>query len=222
MAGYDRDADRAILRDAILPHVPFDGWSARALAVGAQDAGLATPRLLNAFPGGPAEVLAFTHETLDQRMREALDGYDVASLRLRERIALAVRLRLTAATAEREAIRAGITFLLLPQNVPLGARLLYRTVDAIWYAAGDKATDFSFYSKRAILAGVYAATVFYWLNDRSPSFSATWAFLDRRLDEVMKIPVLKQSLRRFVEKLPVPRLLRRHGPRHPGLRTLRR
>src|SRR3546814_8607904 len=75
----------------------------------------------------------------------------------------------------------------MPQNGPLAAKLLYRTVDAIWYACGDTATDYNFYTKRALLAGVYSSTLLYWLNDRSEGFAATWAFLDRRIGEVLKV-----------------------------------
>ena len=69
--------------------------------------------------------------------------------------------------------------------------LLYRTVDAIWYAAGDTSADFNFYTKRATLAGVFSSTLFYWLNDRSEGNEATWAFLDRRIDDVMRFEKFK-------------------------------
>jgi len=100
------------------------------------------------------------------------------------------------------------------QNMPLGARLLYDTVNAIWYAAGDTASDFNFYTKRGLLAGVYGATVLYWLDDRSPAASDTTAFFERRLAEVMQIPKLGAKLREGVDWLPNPfrllRVVRRH------------
>jgi ubiquinone biosynthesis protein COQ9 len=84
--------------------------------------------------------------------------------------------------------------LALPFNGPLALRLLYRTVDAIWYAAGDTSTDFNFYSKRALLGGVFSSTMLYWLNDRSPDDEATWAFLERRLADVMRFEKLKANI----------------------------
>jgi ubiquinone biosynthesis protein COQ9 len=91
----------------------------------------------------------------------------------------------------------------------LATRLLYRTVDAMWYAAGDTSTDYNFYSKRALLAGVYAATLLCWLNDNSDGFSATWAFLDRRIAEVLRAPKAMARANRILERLPDPfRLLR--------------
>jgi ubiquinone biosynthesis protein COQ9 len=91
----------------------------------------------------------------------------------------------------------------------LAIRLLYETVDGIWYAAGDSATDFSFYTKRATLAGIYAATLLYWLEDRSPGFADTRAFLDRRLAEVARIGQARHRFQTTLDRLPNPlRLLR--------------
>ena len=211
----DRDAQREALLKATLPHVPFDGWTRTALQAGARDAGIEQALADNAFPGGMAELLDFHHRQADVEMVRALEGRpDLATLKTREKVALAIRLRLEAEAGHREAIRQALSFLALPQNAPLGAKCLYRTVDAIWYAAGDKATDFSFYTKRALLAGVYASTVLYWLNDKSEGFAETWAFLDRRIADVMKIYEIRARFDRFAGQLPDPfRLFRRAAPR---------
>jgi ubiquinone biosynthesis protein COQ9 len=201
---YDREADRARLIEAILPHVPFDGWTDAALKAGAADAGIELARAINAFPGGMAEVLAENHRYGDQRMIDHLALEDIAGMKIRDRITRAVRLRLTVAEAHREAVRAGLSFLLLPENAPLGPKLLYGTVDAIWFAIGDRSTDFSFYTKRALLAAVYSATLLYWLNDKSEGHAATWAFLDRRIAEVMKIPQATGQIKSLAARLPNP------------------
>jgi ubiquinone biosynthesis protein COQ9 len=84
-------------------------------------------------------------------------------------------------------VRSGLSYFALPLNAAAGLTCLYRTVDAIWYAAGDKATDYNFYTKRALLAGVYSSTLLFWLNDKSEDSSATWAFLERRIGEVLQV-----------------------------------
>src|SRR3954453_21364854 len=178
---YDRDADRARLLEAGLDHVAFDGWSETALRAAAQETGIPLERALNAFPGGATELIAFHSETADRRMLEALQLEPLSDMKVREKAARAIRLRLEANMRNREAIRAALTALMMPQNAALAARLLYKTVDAIWYAIGDRSTDFNFYTKRGLLAGVYTATLFYWLNDKSEGASATWTFLDRRV-----------------------------------------
>jgi ubiquinone biosynthesis protein COQ9 len=208
---YDRDADRARLLEAALDHVAFDGWSETALRAAAEDTGIPLERALNAFPGGATELIAFHSETADRRMLEALELEPLSEMKVREKAAKAIRLRLEANFRNREAIRTALTALMMPQNAGLAARLLYKTVDAIWYAIGDRSTDFNFYTKRGLLAGVYTATLFYWLNDKSEGAAATWTFLDRRIAEVMKVPQVLGKLTQFTERLPFPRRPFRRG-----------
>jgi ubiquinone biosynthesis protein COQ9 len=200
----DFQAQRQRLLDAVLYEAPFEGWTEAALFAGARAAGLAPNAALNLFPGGMMEVLEAWHRRADAEMVEALAAQDLAALRVPERIALAVRTRLEQALPHREAVRAGLAYLANPLHAPRAARFGYATVDAIWRAVGDRATDFSFYTKRATLAGVYGATVLYWLNDRSPGTTETWAFLQRRLADVGRIPRARAQLRRLTEHLPNP------------------
>lgn len=204
MAGYDRDADRSALLEAVLAHVAFDGWTQTAFDAGARDAGIPADRALNAFPGGMAELLAFHSETADREMLEDMARANVGEMRVRDRIAFGIKSRLQRNFRHREAIKSGCSFLAMPQNAALAVKLLYRTVDALWYAAGDTATDFNFYTKRGLAGGVYSATLFYWLNDKSPGSVDTWAFLDRRIDEVMQVPKLMGRLGSLAERFPNP------------------
>ena len=178
---------REKLLAAALAHVPFDGWSERALQAGAADLGLDPGLAANAFPGGPAELLAAFSAGIDRDMLVELEARDLKSLKHRERIATGVRTRLELLAPHREAVRRGLSFLAMPKHAALGAKCLYRSVDAIWHAAGDTSTDYNFYTKRMLLAGVYSATLLYWLNDESEDFAASWAFLDRRIGEVVRI-----------------------------------
>jgi ubiquinone biosynthesis protein COQ9 len=211
---YDRDADRLALLEATLSHAAFDGWSQKAFDAGAREAGIPADRALNAFPGGMAELLAFYHEIEDGRMLETMAKANVSEMRVRDRIAFAVKARLQRNTGHREAIKSACSFLAMPHNAALALRLLYRTVDAMWYGAGDNATDFNFYTKRALLAGVYSSTVLYWLNDRSALGAETWSFLDRRIDEVMQVPKLLGRVSAVTSRFPNPfRVAQRLRPR---------
>jgi ubiquinone biosynthesis protein COQ9 len=207
------EAMRAQILENALVHVPFDGWTERALMAGAKDAGLAPALALDAFPGGVPDAIDYAAERADHAMTATLEKMKgIAKMRVRERIAAAIRVRLELSAPHREAIQRSLAVLALPHNVPLGLKILWRTVDAIWYAAGDTSTDFNFYTKRGLLAGVYSATLVYWLNDTSPEFGDTWSFLERRLDEVLRIPKLFGSLRQRLERIPTPgRVLRRAG-----------
>jgi len=183
-------AEIAALRDALidaaLPHVPFDGWTLAALRHAAADAGLDIAAATQAFPGGGRDMVAHFSAVSDRRMLEALEKMDLTSMGMTDRVRRAVRVRLEQAEPHREAVARSIAFFALPQNALLGATLLHRTVDAIWHAAGDTATDWNWYSKRALLAGVLSATVLCWLNDGSEGRVETWAFLDRRLADVAR------------------------------------
>ena len=201
------DETRDRLLQAALPHVPFDGWSEAALTAAAVDLGLEPADARHTFPGGPVALVTYHAAYADRRMEEALKESDLAAMRVRERIAHAVRLRLEQNAAHREAIRAALPILAQPANGPHALYSIYRTVDAIWFAVGDRTTDFGFYTKRALLAGVYLSTLLYWLNDSSENSNASWGFLDRRIADVMRIQTTRARFARF---------------RPPGMGLLRR
>lgn len=195
-------------RDAVLQaamrHVPFDGWTDRAMAAAAEDAGVAADQMARAFPKGVADLFTHFIATADRRMLAVLNAQDLTKLRIRERVALAVRARLEQSAATREVSRRAAAYLMLPQNVGLGAAATWRTVDAIWHAIGDRSADFNFYTKRSLLAAVYVSTFFYWLNDDSEGFADSWAFLDRRIANVMEVPKLRSKAKDRLGTLATP------------------
>lgn len=191
----DPDAGlRDRVAEAVAREAAFSGWTSLAVRNAGETIGAAADAR-RLFPGGPVDVLAYLSRRADERTVEALEQ-EGGALRTRERIALGVKLRIRNTIGGKESVRRGLALLAMPFNGPLALQLLYRTVDAIWYAAGDTSTDFNFYSKRALLGGVFSSTLLYWLNDRSPDDEATWAFLDRRLDNVMSFEKLKGRLQK--------------------------
>jgi len=185
-------ADR--LLDAALLHVAFDGWSQATLNAAASDCGVEPAQALALYPRGGLDLALAYHRRGDALMVAALAAHNQMVLRMRERVALAVRLRLE--NADREAVRRGVTLMSLPHHAPEGARALWNTADAIWNALGDTSQDGNWYTKRAILSGVYSSTVLYWLGDSSPGYAATWEFLDRRVEDVMRIEKAKAEVRK--------------------------
>jgi ubiquinone biosynthesis protein COQ9 len=203
------ESQRDALIEAMLPDVAFDGWSRAALRAAARRIGMPVAEALALFLDGPADFVACFSRWADRRMLDRLESLPLDQLRVPERIALAVNIRLEIVEPWREAVRRALTVLAMPQHVRMALRLLYETVDGIWYAAGDGATDFSFYTKRATLAGIYAATLLYWLEDRSAGLAETRAFLDRRLADVASIGAARHRLETALDRLPNPlRLLR--------------
>lgn len=182
------------LLDAALMHVPFDGWTDAAFKAAAKDIDIDIATATAIFPRGPADLALAYHARGDQAMLDRLRSEDLGRLKFREKIAAAVRFRLEA-VEDRELVRRGTTLFSLPHHAPDGARAVWQTCDLIWTELGDTSDDVNWYTKRATLAGVYSATVLYWLGDSSPDHAATWAFLDRRIDDVMQIETLKAKVR---------------------------
>ena len=207
----DRELLAARLLDAMPIQVPFEGWTSLALRAAAADVGVDGVTAKRIFPGGAGDLLALWGRVCDQRMLAALKPLDLDAMRIRDRIAACVRLRLELLEPHREAVRAALSRASLPHNAPAATRALWRTVDLMWRAAGDTATDFNYYSKRGLLAGVYGATLLFWLEDNSEERAESWAFLERRIADVMKVPRVLSRLRRWA---PDPeRLLRAFAQR---------
>ena len=185
----------------MLPDVPFDGWTALARDAAAYAQGVDRDIAAMALPDSAAMVDAYIAHA-DTLMVAAMG--DVSGLKVRDRIRLALRSRLEAASADREAVRRALAVLAQPQHAGLAARSLWRTADTMWRAAGDTATDFNHYSKRAILGAVYSASLLYWLDDDSDDHEATWAFIDRRIDSIMKFEKTKASAKKAMAWVPNP------------------
>ncbi len=178
-----------------LPLVVFEGWNQHTLRKAAQAAGYRGTDAIRVFPGGAIQAVDAFLESSDIAMMEGLAGYHLETMKIRERIATAVRLKLAAMEPHREAVRKALAIQAMPFYCTHALKSLYNTVDAIWYAIGDTSTDFNFYTKRLTLAGVYSSTLLFWLDDKSPGHALTSAFLDRRIEEVMQFEKLKAQVK---------------------------
>ena len=207
-----RALQRAIL-DAALPHIAFDGWTREALVLAAEEAGFGEGDVDLAFPGGPVEAVLAHAAIADDDMIVEMQTLDLETMRTRDKIAIAIRVRLESQVANREAIRRGLRLLADPRHAVEAARSLAHTVDTIWRLAGDTSTDFNYYSKRGLLAGVYSATLVYWLQDNSEDQHRTWEFATRRIDEVLRVGKATAGLGKWANWLPNPFRLCSNGRR---------
>ncbi len=181
------------LLDAALMHVPFDGWSEATFRAASRDAGIDPALARGVCPRGAVDLALSYHRRGDRLMCEKLEAMDLTSMRMRDRIAAAVQTRLES-VGDKEAVRRAATLFSLPTHAPDGARAVWDTCDLIWTAVGDSSTDGNWYSKRAILSGVYSSTLLFWLGDDSPGHQATWDFLDRRVENVMQFEKFKAQV----------------------------
>jgi ubiquinone biosynthesis protein COQ9 len=181
------------LLDAALMHVPFDGWSEATFRAAATDAGIESGMARAVCPRGAVDLALAYHARGDAAMVARMQAGDLPD-RFRDKVTAAVRCRIEAVT-DKEAVRRGTTLFALPMHAADGARAIWGTADKIWTTLGDTSDDVNWYTKRATLSGVYSATVLYWLGDDSIDNQATWAFLDRRIDDVMQIEKVKAQVR---------------------------
>ncbi|UWQ33461.1 COQ9 family protein [Leisingera sp. M527] len=183
------------LLDAALNHVPFDGWSEVTFRAACEDVQVAEVLAHAVCPRGGVDLALAYHARGDSLMLARLDAEDLSGLRFRDKVAAAVRFRLEAVD-DKEAVRRGTTLLTLPQYAGDGIKAIWGTCDLIWETLGDGSDDLNWYTKRASLAGIYSATVLFWLGDDSLGHQATWEFLDRRIGNVMDFEKLKAGLQK--------------------------
>jgi len=177
----------------------------------AADAGVSPAEVPRLFPHGPQSLVEAFSDWVDDEMERTLRKAKLPDMKIRARIKAAVSDRIAALRPHKEAARRAAAFLTLPPNAALAAKLLYRTVDRMWRAAGDTSTDFNFYTKRAILAGVYSSTMLRWFTDDSEDEKATFEFLDARIENVMQFEKFKAET---LSKLPsMSEILDRFGGR---------
>jgi ubiquinone biosynthesis protein COQ9 len=199
---------------AVGENAVFDGWTRKAVDSAAARLGIDPVQARLAFPKGQAAMIDCYIREVDRALEESFTPTELAEKKIRERIRALVWRRLEIMGPAREAVRRGLAILAMPQNVPLGLRISWRSADLMWRLAGDTSTDFNHYTKRITLGAVYGSTLVAWLDDRSEGWRDTAAFLNRRIDNVMRFEKWKAgwkgsgerrlSLSRFLGRLRYP------------------
>ncbi len=196
MTHPERSPERDAAIDAVLDLVPEHGWSISSLARAMDQ----PDDLALLFPGGAADLIEAFCDRADRDMEADAAAADMAGMGLTRRVKAVIALRFARLRPHRDAVRRALSVLALPNHTAVSVRITARTVSSIWYAAGDRSADASWYTKRAILAAVYGTTLLFWLRDYGEDDSATLAFLDRRLDGVGRIGKLRARVSRAVSR----------------------
>ena len=196
------DEIRAAIAPDLAANAAFDGWSDAAIEAAAAGRGVDPDVTRLAFPAGAVDMIAAWFESVDRAMIEAVPDEALAAMKVRERIAAQVEARLDALAPDREALRRALAILARPQHALRAAKLGWHAADLMWRRAGDTATDYNHYTKRAILGGVYSATIAVFLDDESEGHADTRDFLSRRIDGILRFEKAKAGLIRQREHLP--------------------
>ena len=194
---------------AVGENAVFDGWTRSAVDSAARQLGLDPMQARLAMPKTQAGMIDLYIEEVDRGLQASFTPERIAKLKIREKIRELIWRRLEIMTPAKEAVRRALAILAMPQNVPLALKIGWRSSDLMWRIAGDKSTDFNHYTKRMTLGAVYASTLLVWLDDGSEDASATAAFLDRRIADVMRIEKFKADWRGSSEHLSLSRFLGR-------------
>jgi ubiquinone biosynthesis protein COQ9 len=195
---------------AVGENAVFDGWSRAAVDTSAGQLGVDPLQARLAMPKSQSGMIDVYIEEVDRALEAWFTPKRLAAMKIREKIRALIWHRLETMAPAREAVRRALAILAMPQNVPLALRIGWRTADRMWRIAGDTSTDFNHYTKRITLGAVYGSTLLVWLDDQSEGWSETAAFLDRRIDDVMKIEKWKAEWRGSSDRrLSVSRFLGR-------------
>jgi ubiquinone biosynthesis protein COQ9 len=197
---------------AVGENAVFDGWTQAAVDAAAGQVGIDQAQARLAMPKDQVGKVQIYIEAVDRALEEWFTPERLAGLKIREKIRSIVWKRLEIMEPAREAVRRALSVLAMPQNVPTSLKTGWHTADVMWRIAGDTSTDYNHYTKRLMLGGVYASTLLVWLDDQSEGFTDSASFLDRRIDDVMKIEKAKAqwqgqehfSVSRFLGRLRYP------------------
>jgi ubiquinone biosynthesis protein COQ9 len=203
------DEIRLALAPRIAAAAAFDGWSDLAVANAAAEAGVDPAVAAYAFSSGAMDMIAAWIASVDAAMAQEFPPEALAALPVHKRIRRLLQFRLEAIAGMDESLRRALAIMAMPQNAPRALKLGWRSADAMWRLAGDTATDFNHYSKRAILGGIYAATLAVFVDDHSEGKADTLAFLDRRLGEIARFEKAKARLKPGEQHFSVARFLGR-------------
>lgn len=214
LADMTLDELRLALAPAVAESAIFDGWSEAAVRAAAEGAGVDPAVALLAYPDGAMDMIAAWIASVDAAMAGAFPPERIAAMKIRERIRALVAFRLESMEGNEEALRRALAILAMPHNAAQALKLGWHSADVMWRLAGDTATDYNHYTKRAILASIYAATLAVFVGDESEGKADTMAFLDRRIDGIMQFEKAKArwlnpdresfSMTRFLGRLRYP------------------
>jgi ubiquinone biosynthesis protein COQ9 len=194
---------------AVGENAVFDGWTAKAVDAAAGQLGLDPVQARLAMPKSQAGMIDVYIQEVDRGLEAWFTPKRLSTMKIREKIRALIWRRLEVMGPAREAIRRALAILAMPQNLPLAVRVSWRSADLMWRIAGDTSTDFNHYTKRVTLGAVYGSTLLVWLDDQSEGWADTAAFLDRRIDDVMRFEKFKADWRGSSEHLSLSRFLGR-------------
>jgi ubiquinone biosynthesis protein COQ9 len=176
------------------------GWSENLFDNMSNESSYTCKEIYDLFPEGYLSIVQMYLEEIDEKMTKESKKINLIRLKIHERIRELCILRLNIMAKEKDLVSKTFLHLLLPHNYKFSSKNLYKTVDQIWFLAGDNSTDFNFYSKRIILASIYTSTMIHFINN--DNMDDTLFLLNKLLRRVSKIPQIKSNINNFIKIIP--------------------
>ena len=152
------------------------------------------------FPQGNIDLIKFALEQLNNDLEVYCRQIDLIRLPIHKRIRQILLSKIYLMNKNKIFYRSIFLNLLIPKkNFSLSGQL-YKSVDQIWFIAGDSSTDFNFYTKRLILSAIYSRIMLFFFNNNNQEELEN--ILDESLKRVSKIPEIKSKFKIFKEYFP--------------------
>ena len=190
---------KSIILQKLKKIVSDEGWSEKVLKQLLQN-GVEKSDLVTYFQYDYKELLKYSLEELNNSLEKEINKINIINYSLNKRIKKILMLRFNILNNDKEFYKKTFYHLLIPSNNKIMKSSLYKSVDTMWYLAGDNSTDFNFYTKRLILAVIYVNALFVLFNK---NFDEVESNIDRNLKKISKIPKIKDRILFIKDNIPV-------------------
>ena len=190
---------KSIILQKLKKIVSVEGWSEKVLKQLLQN-GVEKSDLVTFFQYDYKELLKYSLEELNKSLEKEINKINIINYSLNKRIKKILMLRFNILNNDKEFYKKTFYHLLIPSNNKIMKSSLYKSVDTMWYLAGDNSTDFNFYTKRLILAVIYVNALFVLFNK---NFDEVESNIDRNLKKISKIPKIKDRISFIKDNIPV-------------------
>lgn len=196
---YDNTLCDNLMRQ-LLKNVAESGWNAESLLDALNMLELPDKDAQLIMRGDPINLIQLFDDWINEQVMESLDGEKYASLKVHEKIKHLLSLKFKTMHSHKDAVQKGVHLFKKPNAVQQSLGLLMKTVNQMWYDAGDQSTDFNYYTKRATLSLVYMRVFIIWLKP-STGLDQIDGVIDDALLDSYRLSQLKNRTKGLVRHL---------------------
>ena len=175
-------------------------WDEKSLSLISKKTNISANEINLLFPNAFFDLIIFSLDQINIELERKFQTYNILRFPLHLRIKKILMHKFNLMNKNKKFYNKIFFNLLLPSKNQFKLKQLYKSVDIIWYIAADNSTDFNFYTKRMILAGIYIRLMLFFFNNND--LIKLEELLDKDLKRVLKIPKLKAKFKIVKENIP--------------------